>query len=104
MRNRLLITPSFKSVAEKIIMSIAHKVRNNSKYILELLLAADSKWLLSLNLSFCNLHIGKPDMSCRFFLTFLIDTSCCFFLTFLIDTSCRFFQIDTSCRLIRIVA
>ena len=33
MDNQFLITPSFKKVAEKIILSIAHKMRNNSEHV-----------------------------------------------------------------------
>ena len=40
-----LITPSYKSVAEKIILSIAHKMENKSKSSLEFLIVVNYKVL-----------------------------------------------------------
>ena len=45
MDNYSLITPSYKRVAEKIILSIAHKMENNSKYSLEFLIVVIYKVL-----------------------------------------------------------
>ena len=41
----LFITPSYKRVAEKIILSIAHKMGNKSKYSLEFLIVVNYKIL-----------------------------------------------------------
>ena len=46
MDNHSLITPSYKRVAEKIILSIAHKMmKNKSKYSLEFLIVVNYKVL-----------------------------------------------------------
>ena len=46
MDNHSLITPSYKRVAEKIILSIAHKtMENKSKYSLEFLIVVNYKVL-----------------------------------------------------------
>ena len=45
MDNHSLITPSNKRVTEKIILSIAHKVGNESKYSLEFLIVVKCKLL-----------------------------------------------------------
>ena len=41
--NHSRITPSYKRVAEKIILSIAHKMENKSKYSLEFLIVVNYK-------------------------------------------------------------
>ena len=43
MDNHSLITPSYKRVAEKIILSIANKMENKSKYSLQFLIVVKYK-------------------------------------------------------------
>ena len=68
-----LITPSSKMVAEKVILSIAHKMENNSEF----LIVVNVKLLqLDVNTIYVFVPpIDKPDMSYYFF---LIDMSCRF--------------------------